>query len=558
MPVMCGKPLRPTSENERAICVSYRFSREATIGMPRHTTSVRLDDRVDQDALQVVLRTLVQRHDVFRTSYVDHGGIFMAQVHDLPVDSVWEPLKHQGHQKAGTESLLGPEDLYTISVIDVPVGRLLRVETHHIISDAWSVELLKRDLVHLLERALATSRLEQEESHDAHARPYREYAEYEQADGRRRAREERLQQQLQEFASQPSVVQFPQSEVASDGNSVAFALTQAESDCLRAVARCHKTTPFTVLTSLFLSVLSRRTGEQRLMVGTSVINRPLGWGKTLGFFANRTFASLRFPEPLCLAGAIDAGKHGLARMWSQAGTPCPRLVEELGRRSVMHRTPRWRSNLVFEFYFNRDFGDRYLRLSNGAAESGPGLGNDGKEDLELVMAPTSDTRFAGILCCSGRVRGDYIATVLQELKLLLSLGALDPLAPFDRMPGLTPCLDADGHVALEAKLGPQYAPPTQLSDFWKVRARPPYHAPSNPHERLLNQLIVAVTGITGVGRHDDLHLHAALTRSEIAAICGRGRAMGLLLHEPDFLSYSLASDRPFTIASLASQMAKPG
>lgn len=546
--------LQPTSQNERAICVAYRFSREGTLRMPRHVTTVRLDDGIDEDALAVVIRVLISRHDVLRTSYFDYDGNFMALVHDPPEDPRWQQMLRQ--QLAGVDGdlLFAPDDLWTVSIIDDPAGRLLRVEAHHIISDAWSMELLRRELVYLLKKSVSGSMRDgYDEPRGPHARPYREYAEYELGAGRRRAREERLKQQLEDLESFPSTVHFPCLEVPSTGQSLPFALTAAESNSLRAVARNARTTPFTVLTSVFLSVLSRRTGEQRVMVGTSVINRPLGWSKTLGFFANRTFASLSFTKPLSFSGVIDAGKRGSARMWAGANVPCPLLVEELGRRSVMHRTSRWRCNVVFEFYLHERFGDRYLRLADGDAECGPGLGQEGREDLLLVMGPTSDGRFAGSLRCTGRVPSDYAGTVIPELRMLLSLGSQEPFTPFDEMSALAPFRYGNTCTESEERTDALQLPaPSATSDFWAKRPRPPFDAPSNRSECLISELILDVTGRGGVGRHDDLHLHAALTHSEIAAICSRGRAQGIPMNEAEFLSYSHASGPPVTIASLAS------
>src|SRR5690606_7429472 len=68
------------------------------------------------------------------------------------------------------------------------------------------------------------------------------------------------------------------------GATLGFALTEAETRELSALAKRLGATLFAAMASLFAAVLARLTGEQVVPLGTAVESRPAGFTETLGFF----------------------------------------------------------------------------------------------------------------------------------------------------------------------------------------------------------------------------------------------------------------------------------
>ncbi|MEP6915791.1 MAG: condensation domain-containing protein, partial [Acidobacteriota bacterium] len=129
---------------------------DPTYNVPR---AIRMTGLLDSAALERAFHELVRRHETFRTHFVLGDGLLEQIVGDavipltrIDLDGLTEPQRHVKAQQLMAEQAAAPFDLATGPVMRTVLLRLgdrdhiLLVTTHHIVSDAWSAEILFREL----------------------------------------------------------------------------------------------------------------------------------------------------------------------------------------------------------------------------------------------------------------------------------------------------------------------------------------------------------------------------------------------------------------------------
>ena len=134
---------------------------------------LRLEGRLDVDALRVSFETLVHRHEILRTAFVTRGGEPFQVVHP-PVH--WVLPRHDLRSLDEAERCARLEKLtraVALQPFDLGEGRLLRtslfqlgdeqhvlvIAMHHIVSDGWSMGVLLRGINGLYAAACAGKEL---------------------------------------------------------------------------------------------------------------------------------------------------------------------------------------------------------------------------------------------------------------------------------------------------------------------------------------------------------------------------------------------------------------
>src|SRR5262249_51854058 len=115
--------------------------------------AVRLDGRLDVDALRRALAEVVRRHEILRTTFADDGGVPRPVIADslelpLPVEdlcSLPEDRRLDRALERVLEEAAKPFDLATGPLVRAGLIRLsdtehiVQVTMHHIVSDGWSL-----------------------------------------------------------------------------------------------------------------------------------------------------------------------------------------------------------------------------------------------------------------------------------------------------------------------------------------------------------------------------------------------------------------------------------
>jgi amino acid adenylation domain-containing protein len=236
---------------------------------------------------QEALRAIIQRHEIFRTSFLMVDGqpvqkILPAvdfSVRTLPGDAPLESVVRQfvqpfdlsapPHMRAG---LIPREDSGYVVVLDI----------HHVISDGVSKAVFIDELMLLLDGiALPSLSLH-----------YKDYAVWQQQGRGKREIQKQEQYWLNRFSGDIPVIQLPLDHprpVVQDysGKAVEFFIGAEDTESLKQMGRRHGLTLFMMLLgsySIFLSKLSR---QQDIIVGTPTTGRgKLDFAEIIGIFIN--------------------------------------------------------------------------------------------------------------------------------------------------------------------------------------------------------------------------------------------------------------------------------
>lgn len=261
---------------------------------------IRFEGDLDEGALHRAVQTIVDRHDVLRTTFPKVHGVWMQEVHpEFKVALPIVDLRAEPDPEDALLALARERFRERIEITELPLFRstlarladdraaLIHVE-HHVIHDGWSFATFLRELGTLYQAYAAGDpdplpRLSVQYSDFAvwqHAFPNT-------SPGRRQL--EYWTQQLAHLRPPPqlSTDRPPPATRTNRGMSLRSELDRELIDALRRVAARSGCTPYMVMASAFLVFLSRLSGETDVVIGSALANRRVAGSEPLiGMFVN--------------------------------------------------------------------------------------------------------------------------------------------------------------------------------------------------------------------------------------------------------------------------------
>jgi amino acid adenylation domain-containing protein len=264
--------------------------------------AVRLSGRLDQRALEQALSEIVRRHEVLRTNYglVDGRPVQVILAHAparlaiidlqfLPTLQREEKARQLIREEAGRHFDLAGGPVWRAHLLRLDDREhVLLFNLHHIVSDAWSIGVLIREMGQLYNSYVRG---------EASALPelaiqYADYAQWQ----RQWLSGDELQRQLsywrQQLAGAPKMLALPTDRPRPAVQSLAgarqhFKLGAYLNQGLRRLCRQQGVTLFMGLLGGFQILLSRYSGQTQVVVGTPIANRNrVELESLIGFFAN--------------------------------------------------------------------------------------------------------------------------------------------------------------------------------------------------------------------------------------------------------------------------------
>ncbi|MBI6744818.1 amino acid adenylation domain-containing protein [Pseudomonas syringae] len=307
---------------------------------------LRLRGRLDSEALQATLDRIVARHETLRTHFALHEGQaiqviapatqgFALITHDLrALDSA---AQHEAVERLAGEEALAPFDLSSGPLIR---GRLVQlsetehillVTQHHIVSDGWSTGVLLHE-IGMLYRAFSQGLAD---PLPALAFQYVDYAAWQ----RQWLQGETLQTQVdfwrQHLSGAPALLELPTDHRRPPlrsyaGGRVSLALSPALTAGLRQLGQRHGATLFMTLLVGWSSLLSSFSGQDDVVIGTPVANRPRSELESLiGFFVNTLALRIRPEGGLSVAALLEQVKAVMLAAHAHQDLPFEQVVEAL-------------------------------------------------------------------------------------------------------------------------------------------------------------------------------------------------------------------------------------
>jgi len=264
---------------------------------------MRLTGKLNLPALHQSLNEIVRRHEVLRTAFDDVDGrpaprvtktsALRLKVIDLqmidPDQREQQVLRLARADADRPFDLSQPPPLLRVTLVRLDQQEQVVLFTmHHIICDAWSIALLRKEVMRLYEmysRGTPSPLPELEIQYSDYAMWQRQWLQGE-------ALEEKLTAWERQFGDDPPLLELPVDEWRSAGMPARAAkqqlvLSRELSHALRVLGQRESATLFMTMLAAFECLLHRYTGQVDMVVGTGVANRNRSEIEELiGFFVN--------------------------------------------------------------------------------------------------------------------------------------------------------------------------------------------------------------------------------------------------------------------------------
>ncbi|BET96662.1 hypothetical protein TCT1_15830 [Xenorhabdus sp. TCT-1] len=308
--------------------------------------ALRLTGSLDHHALVIALDRLVARHESLRTRFILIDG--QPYQHIEPADIGFtlscqdlRQLDQALHTRRVTE-LAALESQTPFDFAQGPLirGQLLQLADeehvllltlHHIITDGWSLSVLVRELGIFYRAAL--------DDNDDPLPPlpiqYADYAVWQHA----QLKETTLAAQRDFWCAQlkdvPTLLTLPtdRSRPAIQtyvGDQISFLLDAALLASLKALGQRHSSTLFMTLLSAWSIVLARLSGQDDIVIGTPIANRPHHeLEAVMGFFVNTLALRVKFNDDLKIADLLTQVRERALAAYAHQDLPFEQVVEAL-------------------------------------------------------------------------------------------------------------------------------------------------------------------------------------------------------------------------------------
>ncbi|MCP4660645.1 MAG: amino acid adenylation domain-containing protein, partial [bacterium] len=358
--------------------------------------AVRLGEAVVPGLLARVFNEVVRRHEVLRTSFAMEGGRprqVIAGELELPLPVVDlaalpAPRREAEARRLAAEEAQRPFDLTADPLLRCTLLRLaardqvVLMTMHHIASDAWSFELLQRELEWLY------GAFSQGQPSPLPELPvqYADFAHWQ----RQWLAGEVLEAELGYWRDQ--LAGAPRPELPTDrprpamqtfrGRNLPLSLPEELPEALEALARSQGATVFMTLLAAFKTLLSRFTGQTDVVVGTPIAGRNRREIEDLiGFFVNTLVLRSDLAGGPAFLELLARVRQVALDAYAHQDLPFERLVEELQPERDLGSNPLFQVMFVLQNAPQGSAGAAQLRLRAMTVE-----GVTAKFDLTLFLS----------------------------------------------------------------------------------------------------------------------------------------------------------------------------
>src|SRR6185369_3003487 len=349
-------------------------------------TGLRLKGELRKEALEAALSSVIARHEVLRTSFpvVNHNPVqlihpaqpFHLSLADLSLLDA-ESRSREVARLAGEEARR-PFDLTTgpllrgLLIKEQEQEHALLFTLHHIVSDGWSVGVVVREVSRVYEAQVRGEEIEIEELEIQYA----DYAMWQ----REWLAGEELERQMrywkEQLAGAPAFLDLPLDRPRPavqtySGARQVFKLPVDIYESLRGLARRERATTFMVLLTAFKILLHRYSGQQDVIVGTTVANRNrVEIENLVGCFVNSLALRTDFTGEPTFSELLAQVRATSLEAFTHQDLPFEKIVEELQPARIESHTPLFQVLMALQNAPRETLKLRGLTLESNPVEAG--------------------------------------------------------------------------------------------------------------------------------------------------------------------------------------------
>jgi non-ribosomal peptide synthetase component F/thioesterase domain-containing protein len=514
--------------------------------------TVRLTGSLSQDALERSFQSLVDRHEILRTTFAEEdGGLVqvIASRKKFSLSTVTLAEISAVDREENLQELLHEEARHPFDLEHGPLFRaclfclqpndfVLIITTHHIIADGWSQRVVQQELWAMYE-ALAGNR---QPSLAPLSIQYADFAAWQKDWLRSQEANEHLNYWLKQLEGPLRILDFPTDHppalrVSSNGGIESLSVPADLMQALKQLSRSEGVTMFTLTLACFAILISRCSNQANMVIGSPVANRKPETESLIGPFAG--------PIPFRFDLSDNPTLHDVLKRVSQVSLealdhsdlPFEALIKQLRMQSVNGRTA------FFQFYFlyQAAFLQPHM-LPALTVTPMPTFSVGTPFELQLAMIERPDEVHVNVEYNADLFDPGSIQALLQYYEMLLRAMVSNP----------------NWHVADLA--APAVGESFRGSSNVTAEANRRYEAPRNDDEIKLTEIWQDILNVPQIGVHDNFFelgghsLLAAQLVSQVKAQFGITIDLSLLMVAPTIeqltgkLRHSLQKDQSHIVA----------
>ncbi|MEJ2140407.1 MAG: amino acid adenylation domain-containing protein, partial [Gammaproteobacteria bacterium] len=443
-------------------------------------SAIRLKGQLDLDTLEAALNDLIARHESLRTIFgQDENGPVQIIAPELTLKLIRVDMSDtDAPDIAGELTNLARE------AFDLARGPLLRLHTlrisaedhivalviHHIISDAWSLNILFGELMTCYDARRMG------EAPDLPALPvqFADFAIWQRNWLAGTELERQLDYWKTTLAGAPASITLPTDRPhppvqTYNGTIISRTLSRELSTRLEALARQHNATLFMTLLAAFDVFLARYSGEDDIVVGTPIAGRNRSETEGLiGFFLNTLCLRADLTDNPSFSELLKQVSRNTLGAYAHQDLPFESLVEELKPPRDTSRPP------LFQVLFTLQNAPPAAKTFDDLQLEGVLLNqNTAKFELSLGVQETPEGLLAGFEYNTDLFDRDTIVVMFDHFERLLEGIVANPACAVSNLPMLSDdeeqALITDRNATAQ-----QYPPEETLHELFatQVRRRP--------------------------------------------------------------------------------------
>ncbi|MBV1919954.1 MAG: amino acid adenylation domain-containing protein [Pseudomonadales bacterium] len=323
--------------------------------------AIRLQGDMNISALERSLNDIVQRHELLRSSIQQENGIpyfDIAQsltttlpVVELTADNKTKQLNGCIEKDANLPIALNNAPLLRTSLYKMDVEHhVLVINTHHIISDGWSIGVFVKELVenygaHVHNRLPSLAKLPIQ---------YADYSQWQHEYVQTPSVQQQYDYWLEKLNGVPPVVTLPTDRarpaiMQTRGEEIHFFWDQDITDKINSFAKRNHATLYMVLLAAFKLLLSRYCHHMDIMVGSPIANRTRQELEGLiGLFVNTLVMRTTFNSEDSFQSLLEKVKTTTLDAYENQDVPFEQLVEALVDSRTASTPPLFQTMFILQ------------------------------------------------------------------------------------------------------------------------------------------------------------------------------------------------------------------
>jgi amino acid adenylation domain-containing protein len=410
--------------------------------------AIRMEGRLDVAALKRALSTLVERHEALRTLFVTVDGvpsqtISPARPVELPLEDLSalpeEEQRQQLEKKVNSwarrcfdlaaDPLLSP---YLIRCGDQ--DHTLVLNLHHICADGPSMRSLHQELATMY-HAFTQG---EEPSLPPLSMQYADYAQWQRNSCSPEVVSKQLAYWRQQLHGAPPYLDMPAdfsrpAEQTNEGARNLFQLPESLVDKLRRFSAQSGVSLFMTTLAGFEVLLHRYTGQEDIVVGTPLANRPRPELEgVIGFFLNAVALRLDVSGDPSFSELVKRVRKVALEGFSNADLPFEQLLEEIKPDRAFSRTSVFQVMFTLQLAPTPSFRLRELKITSREVNTGTS-----KFDLFVVMQENAPQLGGYVEYDTNLFQAATIERMISHFTRLLEAAMLNPEQSISRLPLLS-------------------------------------------------------------------------------------------------------------------------